>query len=83
MINAIAITACLLTMTSSYLVAQGQLKPVYVIGVVNGMLYVILNSAIAVADPSQLGVIVLIIPSGWGVAMAVVGLRRLRKERRK
>jgi hypothetical protein len=81
MINAIAITACLLTMVSSYLVAQGRLKAVYVIGVANGTLYVVLNGAIAVADPSQTGVAVLVIPSAWGIAMAVVGLRRLRKER--
>jgi hypothetical protein len=82
MINAIAITACLLTMVSSYLVAQGQLKRVYVIGVINGTLYVILNGAIAIADPSQMGVMVLIIPSGWGVAMAIIGLRRLEKEKK-
>lgn len=80
MINVVSVIACLLTMISSYLVAQGRLKAVYLIGVINGSLYVILNAAIAFADPSQVGVIVLIIPSAWGVAMAVVGLRRLQRE---
>lgn len=82
MINALSITACLLTMTSSYLVAQGRLKPAYLIGVVNGSLYVILNASIALANRDQAGVMLLVIPSAWGVAMAFKGLSRLKHQGR-
>jgi hypothetical protein len=80
-INILAVTACLLTMVSSYLVAHGRLKPVYVLGVVNGSLYLALNVSIALSAREQAGVMLLAIPSAWGVAMAIVGLRRLRRER--
>lgn len=78
MINVVSIVACVLTMTSSYLVAKGQLKPVYVIGILNGSLYTGLNVAIAMNSDQLTGVIFLAIPSAWGVAMAIKGLLRLR-----
>lgn len=80
MINTVSITACILTMFISWLISQGRLKVVYILGMFNGCLYCVLNAAIA-TQPNQAGVAFLIIPSVWGIAMSIYGLRRLRKEK--
>ena len=79
MISCLSVFACLLKMTASYLVAQGKLKAVYLLGIVNGSTYTVLNVVIAANGSGQGFVLFLAIPSAWGVAMSVKGLRRLRR----
>lgn len=77
MITLLSFLACTLTMVNSWLLSRGTLRVVYSIGVVNGSLYVVLNSLLAARG--DLGLLFLVIPSGWGTICSVMGLRRLRK----
>lgn len=80
MITALSIGACALTMFCSWLVSRGRLRVAYLAGIVNGSLYTAINILIAIASPDQAGVLLLAIPSTWGVAMCLAGLARLRRE---
>lgn len=75
MITSLSFVACVLCMTSSYLVAQGRLHAVYLVGLVNCCCLIGLNIALSARDP---GVLFMVIPSLWGIAMNFLGLQRLR-----
>ena len=44
MITALSIAACTLTMVISWLVSQGKLKAVYMLGIVNAICFMVINS---------------------------------------
>ena len=79
MINLLSLAAAILTMLRGYLVAQGKLRSVYVLGIVNGFVYVLLHGALALADPMQTGVCLLVIPAVWSIAMGIMGLKRVSR----
>jgi hypothetical protein len=77
MISVLSVLACVLAMTCSFLVARGKLRAVYLLGIVNGLVYCLLNALLAASG--QPFVLFLMVPSAWGVAMSVLGLLRLRR----
>jgi hypothetical protein len=79
MINILATTTCVLAMTNHWLVAHVKLKAVYILGIVNGLLFVLLNALIAAEGSAQIGVALLVIPSGWMVFTSGLGLWRLHR----
>lgn len=75
MITILSLAACILTMVNSWLLSRGQLRAVYIIGIISGTVYTVINGVIACsADP---GVAFLAIPSMWGIAMCISGLKRI------
>ena len=78
MITALSLIACILCMLSSYLVARGRLRAVYIVGLASCCCLIALNVLLSVKDP---GVLFMVIPSIWGIAMNVYGIRRLRRQR--
>ncbi len=76
MILFLSCLACALSMVVSWLLSQGWLHAVYITGFINGLLYAAINLVLA-AQPGQEGILLLAIPSLWGSAMCVVGIRRL------
>lgn len=74
MIAAFSFVACVATVWASRLVAQGTLKPVYVLGIVSGLYYAVVNAALAAHDA---GILFPVIPSVWGAVTSAIGLRRL------
>lgn len=79
MLTLLSLTACVLTMVSSYLLARGRLKAVYVIGIFNGISYVVINLALGSKGGDQAAVVLLAIPSAWAVLCNGMGLRRLKR----
>src|SRR5687768_1975234 len=77
MINVLALTTCTLAMVSQWLVAHVKLKAVYVLGMVNGSLFVLLNTLLAVEATGQAAVALLVIPSAWMIFTSALGLHRL------
>jgi hypothetical protein len=80
MITVLSILACSLTMVMSWLLSQGRLKAVYVLGIVNSLCFIVLNGSLAVSG--QPGILFLIVPSAWGIVTSFIGLRRLSKGER-
>lgn len=81
-INVLALLTCVLAMISQWLVAHVKLKAVYVLGILNGALFVALNALIAAEQPAQAGVALLVIPSAWMILTSTLGLCRLRRVER-
>ncbi len=79
MITTLSLTSCLMSMLISWLVALGKLRVVYVLTIINGCLFVLLNGILALT-PGHEGVAVLMIPSAWMIVTACVGLFRLAKQ---
>lgn len=79
MIAGLSACACVMAMLGSLLVSRGALRPAYYVGAATGCVYLALNLLLAAGG--QPSVLPLVIPSAWGVAMALLGLRRLRAER--
>ena len=77
MIACLSLIACVLCMVSSYFVAHARLRAVYCIGLANCGCLLALNVLLSASDP---GVLLMVIPSVWGIAMNVVGLQRLRRQ---
>jgi len=49
-LTALSVTLCALSMASSLLVARGKLRAVYVLGIVTGSGYVLVNILLAISD---------------------------------
>jgi len=75
MVTGLSFVACVLCMVSSFLIAQGKLRAVYVLGLINCFCLIGLNATLAATDP---GILFMVIPSLWGIAMNLLGLKRLR-----
>ena len=80
MITALAITTCLLVMVTNFYVALCQMKATYILLMANGAAHVLLNMTLALADPDQWCVAILIFPNTLMALSGWYGLRRLRKE---
>ena len=78
MITLLSFVGCSLAMLISWLVAQGKLKAVYIVGIAVHGCFIGINGMIAWAG--QPGVLFLIVPSIWAMAMSFVGLRRIARE---
>jgi hypothetical protein len=78
MINALSFIACVSTMTASVVCAFGKLKVLYMLGIINGCLFVLLNAAIASSGHQAVGL--MIVPSVLMICTNSFGLWRLRKE---
>ena len=70
----LSIILCVLTMLNSWLVSRGRLRAVYLIGILLGIGYLVINAMLAASGAS---VAFLIIPSAWGILTSALGLRRL------
>lgn len=66
-------------MTGSVICAYGKMKPLYILGIVNGCIFTTLNGLIALSGQS--GVALMMIPSCWMIVTNIAGLRRLKRER--
>ncbi len=75
MITALSLVGCTLAMISSWFVAHGRLKPVYVIGIALNLCFIAINALLAMGGES--GVLLLTVPSAWGIVTSILGLRRL------
>lgn len=80
MIGILSFTTCVLTMLGSWFVSQGRLRPAYLVGIVNGSCFVVVDLILAIEGPHP-AVAILAVPSAWGIAMGFVGLKRLQRER--
>ena len=78
MITALSALGCVLAMVNSYLMSRGRLRAVYCVGIACGLTYVLIN--LLLATGGHAGMLFLVVPSGWGVLMCLLGLRRLRRE---
>ena len=76
MITLLSITGCILAMICSWLVSQGTLKPVYILGIMTSLCFIAINTMLAIGG--EPGVLFLIVPSAWAIVASVIGLRRLR-----
>lgn len=65
----------------NWLLAQGRLKPVYILNVIMGIAGALLNFAVVSAVPEMWGVLSFLLLNIWGAAMGVKGLWRLRQEK--
>ncbi|MEQ8788708.1 MAG: hypothetical protein RIC55_20525 [Pirellulaceae bacterium] len=83
MINTLSTTACVVAMLSNYLLARGRLKAVYCLSIVNGVIFIALNLSIALSGADQFGMAMLVVPSAWMVVTALLGLRRLHREKQR
>lgn len=78
MITFLSITACSLAMLNSWLVSQGRLRPVYIVGIIVSLCFITINGLLAVSQP---GLLFLIIPSVWAIITSIIGLRRIKREK--
>lgn len=79
MITLLSITAALSGMVGGYYFSRGTLRTAYRLGIVTGSCYAVLNCLLALRDGSQTGMLLLIVPSLWGVTTSILGLRRLQQ----
>ncbi len=77
MITLLSTLACVFSMTANWFVALGNLRVGYFMGIINGSCLVTLNSLIALSQPDQQGVFLLVMPSAWLVIASLIGIRRL------
>lgn len=78
LITFLSLAATIFAMTGSLLLAIGRLRVVFLLGMVTGSCYALLDLLLALRE-GQAAVAWLIIPSLWGVLMHYLGLRRLRR----
>lgn len=78
MITVLSMIACILAMVTNWFLARGMLKIVYLLSIVHGSCFVVLNALLALSSNEQAGVAALIIPSAWMIVTSLLGLRRLQ-----
>jgi uncharacterized membrane protein len=61
---------------------QGNLKRAYPLAVVIYTMYAIVETALALTNPNQMGIMVFNLVNGWALYNAVIGIRRLKREER-
>lgn len=59
---------------------QGDLKKAYPLAVVIYTMYAIVETTLAFANPTQMGIMVFNLVNGWALYNAVLGMKRLKKE---
>lgn len=60
--------------------AKGNLKIVYPLNMIKYLGFIVLETAIAINDPSQAAILLFNISNSWGLAMNIKGIARLYEE---
>lgn len=69
-------------LVDKWLLAQGHLKKVYILGLLVPTLAICLNLYAIHLHPDQKGLGMFVINSTWGLLMSIKGLFRLKKEQK-
>jgi hypothetical protein len=79
MISILGVLTCVSSMVTQWLMAKVKLRGVYAMGILNGVLFTLLNGLMAMETPENLGVAALIVPSAWMIATSAIGLMRIHR----
>lgn len=77
---AIACAVVPMAFASHWALSEKKLHIVYPVNMVMYSLYFIAETALAFADPTQLPVLIFNIINLWGLAMAIRGYRKLKRD---
>jgi hypothetical protein len=68
-------------MTSHFLLQRGDTYSVYRINIISFTLYIVIETWLAIRDPSQWSVILFNVSNVWALSMAIKGFLRTRHKR--
>jgi len=69
-----------LSLTNSWFLSQGKLKVSYPLIIAICSLCIIIETTLALRDPTQIGILMFDITNTWSIIMATKGLARIKEE---
>lgn len=63
-----------------WLLSKGELKKAYKLSIVMFLGFMVVETGLALRNPEQIHMIVFNVVNAWSIAMAIKGLRRLKRE---
>lgn len=74
-------TTVTLSMYNHWNLSKGRLDKVYPVVIVNCVLYIVVETIVALRDPAQLSLLMYHITNVWAIVMAIRGWNRLVEEK--
>ena len=81
-ITAMSIIAVIFQFFNHWLLSKGELKKHHITTIIVATFYIIIETSLALREPSQIGIMLFNIVNVWMLIMAIKGLRRLSKLKR-
>lgn len=81
LVNFGAIGVTIISASKAWYTARGHLRVVYWLMIAMGVLNLAVNMAVWAVQPSMWGVMSFQLLNVWGIAMGIMGLRRMNRER--
>ena len=63
-----------------WLLSKGELKKAYKLSILMFLGFMVVETGLALRNPEQIHMIVFNVVNAWSIAMAIKGLRRLKRE---
>lgn len=79
-VTSVTLCTVLLAIYNHWNLSNANLKKVYPFVILNCTLYIIVETAIAIRDPEQIGLILSDITNLWAIIMAVRGWAKLKEK---
>ena len=79
-ITILTVVITVLQMLKHWIFAKGKFKFGFKMNILVYALYIVMNTILAINDPSQISMLILNLFNLWAIIMAVVGLVRLKRK---